>query len=359
MHGQPTGDAYRTYYVLTWCVFAAMCALLFDTYRTLTVERPRIRWVILGALWALLWFLVAEETYQAAALFVWLPRVLGVSNPESVLNFFYAQTVLFPLAVFYAIRHDRVIKVRFGITRAVILSTVFVVSIAAVDQVAKLPIESFMEERAALKPFAVPLSFLLAIGLALLHNPLHGAVERVCAPRWHRTEQRLKAVAEELIDEKTPSLAAINQRVLDELVSALELTSGALFRRSKRGHFERERAVGWPDGVITRLAADDPLVAQLHDGLKSGDQIDWSAHARSPEFMRPALAVPIVRHHAIARIALFGPHRTGELLDRDEIGIVKEVARAAAVAYERLETDALRQEVATLRARLGEDTGTR
>jgi hypothetical protein len=47
---------------------------------------------------------------------------------------------------------------------------------------------------------------------------------------------------------------------------------------------------------------------------------------------------------------LFGPHRTGEDLDRDEVAVLRELTRAAAAAYQRVEADALRQELAKLRA---------
>jgi hypothetical protein len=89
------------------------------------------------------------------------------------------------------------------------------------------------------------------------------------------------------------------------------------------------------------LGADDPIIASLrHEPLRLGTA-DW------------ALAVPIVVHRTTTRIVLFGPHDNDEDLDRDEIRALRELAKAAATAYLRLEAEALRTEMEALKARLG------
>jgi hypothetical protein len=61
-----------------------------------------------------------------------------------------------------------------------------------------------------------------------------------------------------------------------------------------------------------------------------------------PAPREPALAVPIVRRvtrHPASRIVLYGHHLTREQIDPDEIRILDEVSRAAALAYMRLELE--------------------
>jgi hypothetical protein len=57
----------------------------------------------------------------------------------------------------------------------------------------------------------------------------------------------------------------------------------------------------------------------------------------------PALAVSVVRRvsrHPASRLVLYGHHLTREQIDPDEIRILDEVSRAAALAYMRLELEA-------------------
>ncbi len=328
---------YRIYYVCTFVVYFLAGWLFLHNYRRLPEQRPRMRWIVAAGLIGLPCFLLAD-IYEATDLFRYLPFGIDewVRNHDWVLNLMYGCNVLLPAAVVYTALHHEVMSVRFGITRAVILSTVFVVSVAAVDQVAKLPIESFMEERAALKPFAVPLSFLLAVGLALIHNPLHGAVERVCAPRWHRARRRLQELAQRLVDDDNITVVDVDRALVEDTATALWLKCAALFRRQTNDVFVLQKHVNWPKDAKQTLRADDPWIRSVTTGpLRLTDPDE------AP--LEPALAVPVVRRvtrHSASRLVLYGHHLTREQIDPDEIRILDEVSRAAALAYMRLELEA-------------------
>ena len=108
-------------------------------------HRPKIRWVILGALWALGCFLFAD-TYEATAMFATVEGWVHLRLPEWLLNLLYAQSFWLPAAVFDAIRHYRVIKVRFAIARVLVFPA-FVTLIAIAVKLAEMLIEYLLSQR--------------------------------------------------------------------------------------------------------------------------------------------------------------------------------------------------------------------
>ena len=124
--GIQTERIYDLYYYLTFAVYLAAFALFFQTYVTQPADRPRIRWVIVGALAGLLCFLFAD-VYEATSMLNWLP----FSLPEWLLQVLYAVNVAFPLAVVYAIRRHRVINVRLVLNRSfVVLASLVLATLA-------------------------------------------------------------------------------------------------------------------------------------------------------------------------------------------------------------------------------------
>ena len=337
MLGWATETPYRIYYGCTLIVYFLAAWSFLHNYRRLPEQRPRMRWIMAAGLIGLPCFLLADM-YEATALLRSLPFGINdwIRTHDWVLNLMYGCNVLLPAAVVYTALHREVMNVRFGITRAVILSAVFLVAIALVDRVANLPIETLMMERDALKPFAVPLSFLLAVGLALVHNPLHGAVERVCAPRWYRARRRLEELAQQLEDDDEITIADVDRALVGDTAIALWLKYAALFHRQADGVFLLKTNVNWPDGAKQTLCADDPWICSVtNEPLRLAD----------PDEARrePALAVPIVRRvtrHPVSRLVIYGHHLTREQIDPDEIRILGQVSRAAAFAYRRLEAEA-------------------
>jgi hypothetical protein len=356
-HGEPTETPYQIYYYLTWIVYLATFGLFAHTYRIRVTERPRIRWVILAALWALLCFLVAD-VYEATAMFEPLRRSLHVSLSQAGLNLLYAQSVWFPIAVLYAIRRYRVINVRFVITRALV-AFVFVTGLVIVVKVGEFFLEhALVHAFEWLEQLRGPVVVSLGVAGAWVHSGAHRAIEMMIFRKWHQAEKHLRGVAERLADAEDLRLEDVDRAILDEPVAALGLTSGALFRRTESGRFERERTIRWPEAIMRTLGADDPIVASLRQEPLRLGTFDRVAQD-PPVFSAPALAVPIVAHRSTIRIAVFGPHQTDEDLDGDEIRVLREIARTAAIAYIRLETDALRREVEALKARLGTQADSR
>src|SRR5207253_425124 len=173
-------------------------------------------------------------------------------------------------------------------------------------------------------------------GLALIHNPLHGAVERVCAPRWHRARRRLQEVAQRLVDDDDITIVDVDRALVEDTASALWLKCAALFSRQPGDAFVLQTHVNWPVDAKQTLRAGDPWVPSATTG-----PVRLTYPDEAP--LAPALAMLVVRRvtrHPASRLVLYGHHLTREQIDPDEIRILDEISRAAALAHQRVEGEA-------------------
>ena len=196
------------------------------------------------------------------------------------------------------------------------------------------PIEWFVEHHEVLKPLTIPVSLLIAAAIALVHNPLHVLVERVCAPRWYRARVQMKALAQRLNDDDDLTEADIDRALVQGTASALWLERAALFVRQRDDLFVARTTFNWPSDASQELRGDHPWARSTVSGpVLLADPDD------APE--APAVVVPIrwSRRRPANRLAIYGHHVTRERLDPDEIRVLGEVSRAAAVAYMRLDLE--------------------
>jgi hypothetical protein len=165
-------------------------------------------------------------------------------------------------------------------------------------------------------------------------------------------ERRFRRANDEL-------LAAITLEEVDRLVSevpveAFGLVSAAVFREAGKG-FRRASSHGWSDGLLRELdpAAHSPLLDCLHakGPLRLGRD-EYTREGLPKGLAAPTLAVPLAADgHGVA-LALYGPQQAGNELNHDQRIILARFARHAAVTYQRVSLDLLREEVVTLRAQL-------
>ena len=80
---------------------------------------------------------------------------------------------------------------------------------------------------------------------------------------------------------------------------------------------------------------------------------DWDGAGMPGGMARPCLAVPVRGWSGEPlAVALYGAHRNGSDLDPDERAMLGTLADRAGAAYEHVESETLRREVAELRAQL-------
>jgi hypothetical protein len=264
--------------------------------------------------------------------------------------------VLIPLAVAYAVLRHRIIDVRFAIDRALVyglLTSGLILLFSLLEWLLSKKLE------ATRLASYVELGTALVIGFSFdrMHRRVDGFVERAFFRKQHLAQQRLERVALALPHAGSPE--TVDGFLTVEPLEAYSLRSAAVFRRNGDGVYDRSAAIGW-DGHTSALVSDaEPVIAHLSASRSPIGLDDIRTGLALPSGpARPVLAVPVAARNQLLAFVLYGPHAGGEMLDPDERTTLAGLAVAAAAAYDHLDAlalkqqlDALRQEVAVLRAR--------
>ena len=325
-------------------------ALVFvATYVSATVvDRARIRWVMFG----LLVGFGGQLTYSIGGS---LPGV-AVAWPLWLLNLAQSAEIFVAIAVAYAVIRHRVFDVRFFIGRAVvygIMTTLVVATLALVDfAVGKILSGTRL---AALGEAGVA----IVVGLSLngVHKRLEGIVDRTLFRSRIEAAHRLRRVGRGMGHVTT--LESIEHIVVREPAEAYDLASAALFSRRDDGTFERTDSLGWDATTSQTIDADESLVLQL---LASNEPVPANhivlKHGALPAgTLRPSCAMPISVRSVLEAIVFYGPHKSQEDLDPDEIEALEGLLTAASSAYDHVRAtlaqkklDELEAEVRTARS---------
>jgi len=326
--GESTERVYHAYYYLVLATYLAIFAVFLRTYITRPEDRPRIRWVILGALSGLLCFIFAE-VYTQTSMLDNLPTI-----PQWLWQMLYAANVLFPLTVAYAILRHRVINIRLILNRSVVAVFGFIVVLIAF---------AVLDLAFHTRVVHVPgIALIGAIGFGFVHERLRGimdVMDWLFYRRWYIAERDLKREMERLT--QAIDIEVVNRALIDLPAKELNLTAALLFERQSDGSFYRAHATpSWPGKVLEVIPANHQLITSLVDRPVMLPDRYWKKPSPPPyPIQMPILAVPIVIGRALSRIALFGPHTNGETFDRDELNVIRRLARAAALAYATLEAE--------------------
>lgn len=299
-------------------------------------DQQRIRWVITGFGIALVARMINDLLQAGFVPPYWLHSVLLLVG------------VVVPITVAYAVIKHRIIDVSFVVSRALvygILTTLLVGVFSLIDW--------FFTDylRNARLGTVAEVGAVLAFGMWFngLHKRVDELIDATFFRQRHRAELQLARIAAALPLAMTTSDVA--HFLVDEPVRTMSLASSALFRRGLNGLFTREGSEGWALGTVTRLDEDDgPLLilAQAENGPLSLYDHPWRTESVPLGPARPVLALPILVRRELAAIVLYGSHEHGEALDPDEIKAIAGLATGAAAAYDHLEAEAMRQQVASL-----------
>jgi len=328
--------------ILPDAAFAAIAfslAVFLDAFRTATgQDRQRMRWVFASLVLVLViavgnWLIIGFSALPLA--YIALYNV-SLSVPTIV-----------PLTVAYVLVKQRVVDVSFVLSRAVVygvVTAIIIICFAALDWV--------FGRMLAATQWAVPAELLVAIGLGFGLNTMEKRVDRVVDGvlfrKRHIAEIQLARAAQTL--PHAPTYEAADEHLLRVPVGALELTSGAIFRRDEEGRLTRVASIGWSDRDLASLEPADSLVLQLvasQAPMRMREALLPRADLPSKE-AAPVIAMPVITRHNLRAIAFYGPHRSGADLDDDEIRELTEVTKAAAAAYDHIEAEALRKQVRDL-----------
>lgn len=353
--GWPSERAFQLYYYLTLVLYGVVACLFMETYLRQPLARPKIRWIALGGIWGLGWWLGADIYETTTMLNKMVERLQGwpwLSNywgnkgmtEQATLNLMYAMNVTLPLTVAYTALHHRVMGLRFFLIHAIAVVVPLVVLVAVIEEGLKNVVEQVMSA----EWFAVVLSVTVTV---LLHDWLHQQVERWLFPRWYRERKYLEEMARQLRDGIDDlSVSEVDNRLVEDIGKALALKSAALFYSRDDGTTFIQRGVfgSGPGEYMQSLPAGysfkgrdgkEILLTSLVDKpvhLRDPDDEDGEVMGTKPEAPAPVLAAPIAIRRRVSRLLLFD---RDEDFDPDEIGVICAVTQAAAVAYRCLDVE--------------------
>lgn len=315
-------------------------------------DRQRMRWVVWGCTVGLTAFIfadVGESTNLLEAL--WGPA--GV--PEAFSLALYGINAFVPLAVYHALRSYRVVEVGFAFSRSAILVLSWAIATEFLALVHGALEHAMPDDQRESIIITIGLSVVLTLVFDRLTEVLTTLCDRVFFWKLHDGEQRLKRAGKAL--EKASSFERIEQILIAEPTQAFSLTSAALFRLddSSKTFVRVEGSIGWQDGTIERFGTDSPILTQLAaaDGIARVREYPEELRSQLPRESRlPAAAVAVTNGWSVQAVAVYGAHKRGDDLNREELDALRDLAHAASQAYDRVETLRLKERVADLSHRL-------
>lgn len=319
-----------------WLPLAVFVAAAFIMLRNYKGSDPAVR--------ARTGFLIAGTLISFIAYGVYFIPAFDYTTKTAISDL----VILMPICVAYAVFRHRVLDINFVLNRAIVygvFSIVIVISIALLDWLSGRIVSQ--AHLATLLEIGVTIG--VGFGLSRLTHTFERWVDVLLFRRRHEAERYLERVANAL--PYATSEDAITDGLVHEPVEALDLTAGALYRRSDDG----QRF----DGVAT---SNETLLAPLgfdrnHNlvrFLQAGEECVWLADIRA--HLDPSnsavyvLAVPVSVRHELVSFVLYGAHRNGSQIDPDEVELLKALVREAARAYDHVEAVHTRQLMSKLAA---------
>lgn len=339
MGGPPGELIQRAYLVIQASLSIIVMYVFVDTYaRARGADRQRIRWVVIGfGLNLVFWFAGQFIGLYVPQAPIWVSHVLQLA------------TVIVPLTVAYAVIKHRVIDVSFVVSRTLVyavLTTVLVGGFSLVDW--------FFTDYLRLARLGTFAEVGAVVAFGLWFNGLHRRVDFFVDATFfrqrHKAELQLARTAAALPLASTSKIVA--HALVSEPVRALSLASAALFRRESGTSFVRHDSEGWGANDIAKLDDSDGYfltLLQAENGSLSLYDHPWRAQGVPLGSAHPVLALPIIVQRELEAVVFYGSHLHGEALDPDEIKAISRLANGAAVAYDHLETEALKREVEKFR----------
>ncbi len=303
----------------------AAAIFVWKQARALPLERPKLAWATTA--------FVGSAVMRAAAYLLSFEAATNWRIAEVFAN-------LLPLLAIYPVLRHRLFDLGFVVNRAAVYSFLTLAAfgtLAAANWIA----QHFVTDRLAfvMQPIAA-----IAIGLGYfrVRTWAQHAIERVLFRERFAAEAHLEAVIRGLPFVERAS--SVDDVLVAETARTLRIASAALFH-VRDGAFARTAAIGWDDVSRFGFASDDLLARHiLADGpLVTLSVAESAANGFPPAPRDPVVALGIVRRGVLGAIVLYGRHENGTELEPAEIGLLKRLGSAAAIAYEAADIMAVRE----------------
>lgn len=338
--------------------FVVLAILLSRGYIVRSNEgQHKTRWVFWGCLVGLSAFVFAE--INASTQFwnwMWSPS-------EKELGAIYLVSAAVPISVLYAILRHHVVNVSFTLSRELTKPLLWLVTggfVVYVHGKAEAINNEFWNgihnEPVLVEFFVVALAIVILVllkgAIDLLHDGLVHYIDRYCFKRLLEALDQLVTCGSNL--ETAPDDDAIDRSLVDDPVTAFNLSSAALFRRvDGNGPFKRMPAAhGWGTAHLIELVPEHPLIRRLPPRDKAAPVAvkpsDDTKQMMPKDLAFPSAAVPLFRGKELTGVVLYGPHTTDNGLNKDELKGLNNFAHTAAEAYRRVELERLQRQVKAL-----------
>jgi hypothetical protein len=319
-------------------VFITAVVLAVNYLRAQTLDRERLKWIILGVVLAIAPKLVFEFGSSLEFL-VWTGTALTLVTAVGI------------GIIAYAIIKGRIVDVKFLVSRAVVVTLLagsIVIVFALVDWIVTRNLQATRLGAVAEIGLAIALGF----WFNALHRNVDAFVDRVLFRKRHLAERQLTLASHAVLH--CTSVETIREVLVDEPATALELASAAIFEPIEASTWRRTREIGWGVRTLSMLKGDDALLLRVkaEQTTLRLSSIRWKPAGLPVENCCPLLAVPVLARRNVVAIVLYGLHSSGVDLDLDEIRSIERVAEAAGAAYDHVEAETFRRKYEELESRL-------
>jgi hypothetical protein len=342
-----TDVTYVVGYAVDVYVLAALYRSRFDQS---PVDQQRTSWVLWACCIGLGGFIFADWN-ESTTMWDGFWRLFGLSSadiPEAVFLSFYLLNGFIPAAVWYALRRNHVVSVRFVVRRSFALVGTWIATGAPVGGFVLLIEHVFSEYGAKSALLFAPL--LVAFGLLAewAHERVNDGCERLLFRKLHVAEGQLERLGDALAE--ADDVGALERLLVVEPARVLGLASAAVFRFDGKVYRINVEPFGWPSGAV-RVANAAALAPQLRVEQRPLrlSRVSWTDGPLPTGVAQPVVAVPFLRLGELIAFALYGLHEAGDDLTDDEIAILDKLGKVGGFAYRTVDANALRREVEALK----------
>jgi len=298
-------------------------AILATTYaNSAGIDRQRLKWGFAGTAIG-----IGSDMANEFSRVISHHSELGIN----IGAIFTVIAVIMPICLGYAIIRHEIIDVRFVLNRTTVFTIVFA-AFAAVFVLLDWLFTYYVTQSREETAIAMIAAFSLGFAVRAWRDGLVSAVDRVLFPRHYAEMMLLRDLRLTLERE---SRAEEVQRLLTQgAVSALNLSSAAIFARAADGGFVRQAATGWPAGTMWHVFPGDRiaqiLLAHRSAAVRTADHI-WTGLDVPDGSAKPVLAIPIVSRRETIAVVLYGSHTDSSDIDPDEAAALSQLCAAAGV----------------------------
>ena len=312
---------------------ALVTLLLFRDYRRRAspAARRRIRLITFGTIFA----------FTPLLLLSLLPDTLGA--PAYVpYEFTFPWLLLSPLAYGYSLFRHRLVRTEVALNRAAVYY-LLVTLLLGVYLAAAAALNLLIKSRASHWPLA---SGLLSVGLLLLFAPLKRGLQQLTNWIWYGGEISYVSVVGRLAESLSLTLdrKTLRHLLLDELASAMRLSSSALFLRDQDNTLALADVTGFEAGGIPawRLPGGGRLAAYLEAMAEPVADVQvrralagvtlCAEEQALLSLTGVAFWLPLVSGDTLQGLLLIGPRPGGDFFTAEDERILATVARQSGIA---------------------------